>query len=55
MLEGGFVLPMQIMFVSRIVYKIMVLQYQGKSCFGRGPNVRKLSWGAKANHVVAVN
>jgi hypothetical protein len=34
------------MFVSRMVYKIMVMRYQGKSCFGRGPNVRKLPWGA---------
>ena len=40
------------MFVPRMVCKIMVLQYQGKSCFGRGPNVRKLPWGAKIKHVV---
>jgi hypothetical protein len=55
MLEGGFVLPRQIMFVPRMVYKITVLQYQGKSCFGRGPNVRKLPWDTNTNHVVGVN
>jgi hypothetical protein len=51
MLEGGFGLQRQIMFVPRMVCKIMVLRYLGKSRFGRGPNVRKLSWGAKTNHV----
>jgi hypothetical protein len=55
MLEGGVVLPRQIMFVPRTVYKIMVLQYQAKSCFGRGPNIINLPWGTKTNHVVAVN
>jgi hypothetical protein len=55
MLEGGFVLPRQIMFVPRMVCKIMVLRYQGKSCFGRGSNVGKLPCGAKTNLVVAVN
>jgi hypothetical protein len=54
-LEGGFVLLRQIMFVPRMACKIMVLQYLGKSYFGGGPNVGKLSWGAKTNHVVAVN
>jgi hypothetical protein len=43
------------MFVARMVCKIMVLRYLGKSCFGRGPNVRKLPWDTKTNHVVAVN
>jgi hypothetical protein len=54
-LEGGFVSPRQIMYVPQIVCKIMVLQYLGRSYFGRGPNVRKLPWGTKTNHVVAVN
>ena len=39
MLEGGFVPPRQIMVVPWIVCKIMVLRYQGKSCFGCGTNV----------------
>jgi hypothetical protein len=47
--------PRQIVFVPQMVCKIMVLRYQGKSCFGRRPNVRKLYWSAKTNHVVAVN
>jgi hypothetical protein len=54
-LEDGFVLSRQVMFVPRMVCKIMVLQHLGKSYFGRGPNVRKLPWGTKTNHVVAVN
>ena len=47
MLEGGFILPMQIMFVPHMICKIMVLQCQGKSCFAHGLNVRKLPWSAK--------
>jgi hypothetical protein len=43
------------MFMPRMVCKIMVLRYLGNSCFGRGPNVRKLPWDTKTNHVVAVN
>jgi hypothetical protein len=54
-LEGGFVLLRQIMFVPRMVCKIMILRYLGQSYFGRGSNVGKLSWGTKTNHVVAVN
>ena len=53
-LEGGFVSPRQIMFVPWMVCKIMVLRYQGKSCFNCGPNFIKLSWGAKTKHVVAM-
>jgi hypothetical protein len=55
MLEGGFVSPRQIVFVPRMVCKIMVFRYQGKSYFGRGPNVRKLPWDAKTNRIIAVN
>jgi hypothetical protein len=55
MLEGGFVSPRQIMFVPWMVCKILVMRYQGNSCCGRGPNVGKLPWGAKTNHVVVVN
>jgi hypothetical protein len=55
MLEGGFVLAKQIMFVSRMVCEMMVLRYLGKSCSGRGLNIKKLPWGTKTNHVVAVN
>jgi hypothetical protein len=55
MLKSGFGLPRQIMFVPRMVCKIMVLQYQGKSCFGCKPNVRKLAWCTKTNHVAATN
>jgi hypothetical protein len=54
MLEG-LVSPRQIKFVPRMLCKIIVLRYQGKSCFGRGPSVGKLPWGAKTNHVVAMN
>jgi hypothetical protein len=36
MLKGGFVSPRQIVFVPRMVCKIIVLRYQGKSCFGPG-------------------
>ena len=55
MIEDGFVLSRQIMFVPHMVCKIMVWQYQGKPCFNCEPNVRKLPWGAKTNHVVSVN
>jgi tmRNA-binding protein len=51
MLEGRFVIPRQIMFVSRMVCKIMVLRYEGKSRFDRRLNFRKLPWDTKTNHV----
>jgi hypothetical protein len=54
MFIGCFVSPREIMFVPQMVCKIMVLQFQGKSCFVRGPNVGKLSWGVKTNDVVVV-
>jgi hypothetical protein len=45
----------QIMFVLWMICKIMVMQYQGKTCLGHELNVKMLFWGANTNHVIDVN